>query len=275
MTEPSSDPSIDLPDAPEAELITPPAGSDAEQITPEVPPAPLVTPPVNRTVNAEITAPPVGDEAVDRTVVHLLRHGEVFNPDKIFYGRLPGFRLSDLGLRMAERAAGFFSSRDVVLVIASPMERAQQTAAPVAAAHDLAVGVDPRITEATSVFEGKTFGVGDGSLRHPKQWRNLVNPFRPSWGEPYQQVADRMLAAAADARDLVRGHEAVLVSHQMPIWMARLAAENKRLWHDPRKRECSLASITSLTYEGDRIVLVGYTEPSRDLLPSAQKIAGA
>ena len=37
----------------------------------------------------------------ETTVVHLLRHGEVFNPDKIFYGRLPGFRLSDLGLRMA------------------------------------------------------------------------------------------------------------------------------------------------------------------------------
>ena len=88
-------------------------------------------------------------------------------------------------------------------------------------------------------------------------------------------LAVTMLAAAADARDLVRGHEAVLVSHQMPIWMARLAAENRRLWHDPRKRECSLASITSISYEEDRIVSTSYAEPSRDLLPGAQQIAGA
>jgi len=256
--------------------VTTPSGTpNEEQIHPPVPPPPVITPAVDPAVNANLTRPPVGDEALGRTVVHLLRHGEVHNPDAIFYGRLPGFRLSDLGLRMAERAAGFFSSRDIVLVIASPLERAQQTATPVAAAHDLEIGIDPRITEATSVFEGQTFGVGDGSLRHPAHWRHLINPFRPSWGEPYRQVADRVLAAAADARELARGHEVVLVSHQMPIWMGRLAAEHRRLWHDPRKRECSLASVTSIEYAGDRIVSVGYAEPSRDLLPGAQKIAGA
>jgi broad specificity phosphatase PhoE len=248
---------------------------DEDLINPEYPPAPQLVPPVDKTARDVVRQPPPGDEVIDRTVVHLLRHGEVYNPEGIFYGRLPGFRLSDLGLRMAERAAGFFSSRDVLLVVASPMERAQQTAAPVAAAHDLEVGMDPRITEATSVFQGQTFGVGDGSLRHPRQWKHLRNPFRPSWGEPYRQVADRMHVAMADARDLVRGHEAVLVSHQMPIWMARLAAENRRLWHDPRKRECSLASITSVTYEGERIRSVSYAEPSRDLLPGAKKMAGA
>ncbi len=212
---------------------------------------------------------------MSRTVVHLLRHGEVHNPEGVLYGRLPGYRLSELGERMAQRAAGFFSTRDIVLVIASPLERAQQTAAPVAAAHDLPVGTDPRITEAENVFQGLTFGVGDGSLRHPRHWKYLLNPFRPSWGEPYRQVADRMLAAAADARRQADGHEAVLVSHQLPIWTARLAAENRRLWGDPRGRECSLASVTSLSYDGDEIVAVAYTEPSRDLLPGAAKIAGA
>jgi broad specificity phosphatase PhoE len=256
--------------------VTPPPNTpDEELINPEYPPSPVRIPPVDPAVNAKIVQPPVGDLAADRTVVHLLRHGEVYNPNGIFYGRLPGFRLSALGERMAERAAGFCSSRDIVLVIASPMERAQQTAIPVAAAHYLEVGMDPRLTEATSVFEGQTFGVGDGSLKHPKQWKNLRNPFRPSWGEPYAQVADRMLTAAQDARDKARGHEVVLVSHQLPIWMARLAAENKRLWHDPRKRQCSLASITSISYEGDRVVSVGYSEPSHDLLPGAQKLAVA
>ncbi|MCE0540095.1 histidine phosphatase family protein [Kineosporia rhizophila] len=259
----------------------PPSGESAtprtneELIHPDVPPAPDHLPEVDPDVNAHLVRPTAGDEANHRTVVHLLRHGEVYNPQGIFYGRLPGFRLSDLGHRMAERAAGFFATRDVVLVIASPMERAQQTAEPVAGAHDLEVGTDPRITEGTSVFQGLTFGVGDGSLRHPQHWWHLRNPFRPSWGEPYEQVAGRMLAGAADARDKAVGHEAVLVSHQLPIWMARLKVENRRLWHDPRTRECSLASVTSITYHDDRVVSVSYTEPSRDLLPGAQKIAGA
>jgi broad specificity phosphatase PhoE len=256
----------------------PPSGESAAPLTnqelihPDVPSAPDHLPEVPKTVPRTTSA---GDEANHRTVVHLLRHGEVYNPQGVFYGRLPGFRLSELGERMAERAAGFFSTRDVVLVIASPMERAQQTALPVAAAHDLEIGTDPRITEGTSVFQGQTFGVGDGSLRHPKQWWHLRNPFRPSWGEPYEQVATRVLAGAADARDKAQGHEAVLVSHQLPIWMGRLKVENRRLWHDPRKRECSLASVTSITYHDDKVVSVAYTEPSRDLLPGAQKIAGA
>jgi broad specificity phosphatase PhoE len=199
----------------------------------------------------------------------------VRNPNGVLYGRLPGYLLSDLGHRMAERAAGYFSSRDVAVVIASPMERAQQTGTPVAAAHELPVGTDERLTEATSVFEGLTFGVGDGSMRHPRHWRYLRNPLRPSWGEPYAHIAARMHAAIGSAREQALGREAVLVSHQLPIWIARLAAENRRFLHDPRRRECSLASVTSFTYVGGELVEVGYTEPSRDLLPGAAKVAGA
>ena len=205
----------------------------------------------------------------ERTVVHLLRHGEVHNPAGVLYGRLPGYHLSELGRKMADRAGEYFAPRPIVAVISSPMERAQETAAPVAAAHDLPIGTDERIIESTSVFEGKTFGVGDGSLRHPRVWKHLVNPMRPSWGEAYEQVAARMLLAAAAARDAHRGGEVVLVSHQLPIWVARLKAEGRRLWGDPRKRQCALASVTTLTYVDDRIVSVGYTEPSADLLPAA------
>ena len=205
----------------------------------------------------------------ERTIVHLLRHGEVHNPEKILYGRLPGYHLSEVGRKMADRAAEYFAARDVAAVIASPLERAQETAAPVAAAHNLPVGTDERILESTSVFEGRAFGPDLKALRHPRAWSHLRNPFRPSWGEAYAVVAQRMHAAAAAARDAVRGREAVLVSHQLPIWVARLAAENRRLWHDPRRRECALASVTSLTYDGDRIVSVDYTEPAADLLPIA------
>lgn len=205
----------------------------------------------------------------ERTIVHLLRHGEVHNPEKILYGRLPGYHLSDVGRKMADRAAEYFAARDVAAVVASPLERAQETAAPVAAAHGLQVGTDERIIESTSVFEGRAFGPDLKALKHPRAWRHLHNPFRPSWGEAYAVVAIRMHAAAAAARDAVRGREAVLVSHQLPIWIARLAGEHRRLWHDPRRRECSLASVTSLTYEGDHLAFVDYSEPAADLLPIA------
>ncbi len=211
----------------------------------------------------------------ERTVVHLLRHGEVFNPEGVLYGRLPGYKLSDLGHQMAERAAGALFDRDIATVISSPMERAQQTAQPLSALLDVPVLIDPNLIEADNVFEGQRVSVGDGVLKQPKTWRHLWNPIRPSWGEPYEQVAARMQQAIADARGQAQGREAVLVSHQLPIWVARLAAEERRLWHDPRSRQCSLASITSLGFDGDTLVDIAYTEPSRDLLAKASKIAGA
>ncbi|KWX09566.1 hypothetical protein TR74_08805, partial [Carbonactinospora thermoautotrophica] len=133
------------------------------------------------------------------TVVHLLRHGEVYNPQGVLYGRLPGYHLSELGRKMAERVAEFLATRDIVAVVASPLERAQETAQPIAAAHGLEVLTDERLIEAANVFEGKTFGVGDGSLRHLRHWPHLRNPFRPSWGEPYREQVARMLAAMHSA----------------------------------------------------------------------------
>jgi broad specificity phosphatase PhoE len=211
----------------------------------------------------------------ERTVVHLLRHGEVENPGKILYGRLPGFHLSALGRKMADRAAETLAGRDVRAVIASPLERAVETAAPVAAVFGLQLTMDERLIESANVFEGLTVGVGDGSLRSPRHWWYLRNPLRPSWGEPYVQVAARLHAAVDDVRRRVAGHEAVVVSHQLPIWVARLAAEHRPLWHDPRRRECSLASLTSFEYEGDQLTAVAYSEPAADLLPGAQRTAGA
>jgi broad specificity phosphatase PhoE len=198
----------------------------------------------------------------ERTTVHLLRHGEVYNPDKVLYGRLPDFHLSESGRAMAEAAARAVTGRDVVLVVASPLERAQETAAPIAAVFDLEVTTDDRLIEAGNVFEGLSFGVGDGSMRRPRHWRHLRNPLRPSWGEPYQEIADRMLAAVQDARDKASGHEAVIVSHQLPIWTLRRHLEGRPLPHRPDRRQCGLASLTSLEYEGDRLVSVAYTEPA-------------
>jgi broad specificity phosphatase PhoE len=203
-----------------------------------------------------------------KTIVHLMRHGEVHNPEGVLYGRIPGYHLSELGRAMAERGAGFFAGRDVTVVIASPLERAQETAAPIAAKLGLEIGTDPRLIEAANFFEGSRFSVGDGVLKRPAAWPRLYNPFRPSWGEPYTRQVARMTGALASAREAAAGHEAVCVSHQLPVWITRLAAEHRRLWHDPRKRQCSLASVTSFHYDGDRLERVEYQEPARDLLPA-------
>jgi broad specificity phosphatase PhoE len=202
------------------------------------------------------------------TTVHLLRHGEVYNPTGVLYGRLPGYHLSERGAAMATRVAETLKDRPITLVVSSPLERAQETAAPLAAALGLDIETDDRLIEAGNHFQGLTFGVGDGSLRRPSHWWQLRNPFRPSWGEPYAEIAARVIAAAEAARHRIEGGEAVLVSHQLPIWVARCALEGRRLWHDPRRRECSLASLTSLQYDGDRLAEIDYSEPAADLLPA-------
>lgn len=203
----------------------------------------------------------------DTTVVHLLRHGEVENPGGIIYGRLPGYHLSATGRLMALAAADFFAERAVVAIFCSPLERAQETAQPVAERLGLPIVTDDRLIESWNHFEGSKFGVGDGSLRRPVHWPHLINPFRPSWGEPYQAVAARMLAVMAEAREAAAGREAVCVTHQLPIWVTRRMAEGRRLWHNPAMRECALGSVTSFSYSGDRIESVSYAVPARRQVP--------
>ncbi|MDR7087893.1 broad specificity phosphatase PhoE [Aeromicrobium panaciterrae] len=205
----------------------------------------------------------------ERTIVHLMRHGEVHNPEGVLYGRLPEYYLSDLGHQMAAAAAEWLSKNEIVHLVASPLERAQQTAEPLAKILDVPIHTDPRVIEAGNQFEGKTFGVGDGALKRPQNWWKLRNPLRPSWGEPYKEIAARMKAAVDDAREAARGHEAVIVSHQLPVWTARRAYEKKSFVHDPRNRECSLASLTSLTFDGDEFVGLTYAEPAGHLIPEA------
>jgi broad specificity phosphatase PhoE len=214
----------------------------------------------------------------ETTVVHLMRHGEVHNPGGVLYGRLADYHLSDLGRKMADRVAEYVTGRDIVHLVTSPLERAQETMEPVAKAFGLTPEVDERVIEAANLFEGKRFGVGDGALRKPSAWWLLRNPLKPSWGEPYAEIVRRMRDAIETARQKSAGHEALIVSHQLPIWIVRSAIEGRRLPHDPRKRQCSLASLTSFTFHGESIVSVGYAEPAKDLLPvkaSKKFVAGA
>lgn len=214
----------------------------------------------------------------ERAVVHLLRHGEVENPGGVLYGRLPEFHLSERGREMADRLAEHLRDADLVQLRCSPLERAQETMAPVAASRDLPVITDGRVIEGDNVFEGKIFSLGASALRNPRSWWHLRNPLKPSWGEPYTAIVARMRAAIQETAEAAVGHEALIVSHQLPIWMARCDVEGRRLVHDPRKRECTLASLTSLTFIDGRVASVAYAEPAGDLLPAGKSkkfVAGA
>lgn len=208
------------------------------------------------------------------TIVHLLRHGEVHNPQGVLYGRRDGFHLSDLGNKMAQRVATEVGDREIVHMRSSPLERAQETAAPLAEARGLSPVLDPRVLESSNVFEGLSFGEGAWTIvKRPHLWHHLRNPLKPSWGEPYDEIAARMMAAVHDAREAAEGAEAVIVSHQLPIWTTRLFLEKRSYLHHPKTRQCTLCSLTSIVFEGDRVKQVRYSEPAGDLIPVGDRSA--
>lgn len=205
-----------------------------------------------------------------------MRHGEVHNPEGILYGRLPGFHLSQLGVQMAQAAADDLKARKrpVIAVTASPLQRTQESAAPIASAYGLEIETDARLIEGTNRFEGT---VMSRALRNPVNWPWLINPLRPSWGEAYRSIEQRMLAAIHDAFDSAEaaqaehaegddsGTDVVLVGHQLPIWVAHLSVAGERFMHDPRERRCSLSSITTFERRGGQLVEVGYSDPASAL----------
>lgn len=196
------------------------------------------------------------------SLVHLVRHGEVYNPDRILYGRLPGFHLSEAGEAQAEKTAAFLSGRDIVYLVSSPLERAVQTATPLAAGYGLPIERDERLIEAGNRFEGQRVAGGTNRIAAPANWPLLVNPLRPSWGEPYGEIADRVRAAVLAASAAADGHEAVCVTHQLPVVALRRSVLGQHLWHDPRHRQCALASVTAFLVDGDQVRFFGYAEPA-------------
>jgi len=172
-------------------------------------------------------------------VIHFVRHGEVHNPEKILYGLQPGWKLSDRGNQMAQVIAQWSKDLNLGAIHASPLQRAQETVAPIVKTHNLQLNTDKNLIEAGNI-----------------------------WGEPYDQIINRMLKALFAARDSAGGKDAICVSHQLPIWILRSAVEGRRLLHDPRKRECTLASVTSFELDNEGMVSgVSYSEPARHLLP--------
>ncbi|MFV0432740.1 MAG: histidine phosphatase family protein [Leucobacter sp.] len=204
-------------------------------------------------------------------LLHLVRHGEVHNPDRVLYGCLPGFRLSENGHRMAEAAALELAGNDraVSRLLASPLQRAQESARPISSAFALELNTEDRIIEPSNVFEGMVKSGPDAAFKKPRYWYRYWNPWRPSWGEPYRQMATRMRDAMDDAWETTRDGDIVMVSHQAPIWIAHLDVAGKPLFHNPATRRCELSSITTFEKRGERWFEVDYRSPAAELLEDA------
>ena len=204
-------------------------------------------------------------------LIHLVRHGEVSNPTGVLYGRLPDFHLSELGRRMAKVAADSMAGRPIARVTSSPLLRTRESAEPWTAEFHLPLQIDDRLIEPTNRFEG--VNIRRAIRANPLLARRLINPWKPSWGEPFVSIAARMMAAVASAHASVDRGEVVLVSHQLPIWMVARTVQGKPLATDPRRRRCSLSSITTVAWDpragGDgsgAFAEVDYQEPAAALL---------
>ncbi|GAB3600092.1 histidine phosphatase family protein [Microbacterium tumbae] len=197
--------------------------------------------------------------------LHLVRHGEVHNPQHVLYGRLPNYRLSEAGRAMTRAAAEYVAGleRPVSELRCSPLQRTQESAEPFAELFDLPAVLEERIIEPANVFEGTRMR---RALMNPMNWRHLRRPSVPSWGEPYVSIAARMQDAMDDAwhsAPVSDGEgDIVFVSHQAPIWITHLAVAGLPLRHDPRTRRCALSSVTSFERVGDVWREVDYAEPA-------------
>ena len=153
-----------------------------------------------------------------RTTVHLVRHGEVFNPEGILYGRLPGYELSALGHEQADRVAAWTAGQDVAVVVASPLERAQQTAW--AAADELGLEVetvDGLIEMSFGDWDGLTFSQAhDADPELHTAWLTDTSVTPPN-GESLQHAFRRVRGTLDELRTRYEGKTVLVVSHVTPI----------------------------------------------------------
>ncbi len=210
----------------------------------------------------------------EQTIVHLLRHGEVHNPGGILYGRRDGFHLSELGHRMAQRIADTIGDRDIVHMRTSPLERAQETAAPLAKVRELTPVIDPRVIESANKFEGVNFGGGAKTFpQAPPAAAPHVQPPHAVVGRALRR--DRRADGRRDPRRARRGPRSRGRGrvHQLPIWTTRLFTRMRSYLHHPKSRQCTLCSLTSVVFDGDAVVPGALLRARRRPHPAADRSA--
>lgn len=203
------------------------------------------------------------------TTIHFVRHGEVENPNHVLYERLPGFHLSNRGLKMARATAKYIATvpqmRGISAIYSSPLERTQETAQQIANALQIGpIVLDNRLIEAENNFRGKRIGYGEGALWKNNNWKLVSNLWKPSWGESYKSIAARV---GDFAREQVKNHpgeQIVAVTHESPIWSYRHLLETGHAEHNMLLRKTALASITSITYDctNMNVLSITYVDPA-------------
>lgn len=215
------------------------------------------------------------------TTIHLVRHGEVHNPGHVLYERLPGFHLSARGRRMAEATARYIAANEgmnqAAAVFSSPLERTRETAGAILAALNgireergespLSLATDPRLIEAGNEFRGKRIGHGDGALWRPENLRLIRNLYRPTWGESYRHIGQRMSDFVYEKVDGFPDRQVIVVSHESPIWSFRHLMETGHAEHWMFLRHTALASVTSFTFDCDshELIAIAYADPAADV----------
>ena len=176
------------------------------------------------------------------TTLYLIRHGEVYNPQGIIYGRLPGFGLSERGRRQIASAAESLRSAPPTVLYASPMQRTQESAALLAQRWSLTVQTDERIVE-TSIgsFQGRRF-------------EDLPKPYITEEGahpelEGAASMRIRFMDWVEDVRSRHAGQVIAAVSHRDPIIVALL------YW-----QQCSLEGLPDFAMDPGSVYEVAFSE---------------
>ncbi|HEY3065904.1 MAG TPA: MSMEG_4193 family putative phosphomutase [Methylomirabilota bacterium] len=199
------------------------------------------------------------------TLVLLVRHARTRTTGVVLPGRARGLHLAEEGVREAEAAAQRLARlAGVAAVYASPLERARETAAPIARARRLAVRVAPGLTE---LDVGEWTGRSLARLRRTPEWRIVQrhpSGFRFPGGESFAEMQARVASTVAALVARHRGRALVAVSHADPIKAAVAHAVGAHL--DLFQRiAIAPASVTAIAYRPEGPLVLTVNSVSGDL----------
>lgn len=163
--------------------------------------------------------------------VHLVRHGEAHNPTEVVYDSLPGFPLSETGAAQARRVSRYLGSQPIVAVWSSPLQRALETATPIAGRSGLPVIVHEELIEWSLLSRWAGTKWADLPSVHPGELEAyLEKPERLDFAEEtLEMLAARMATAIKRIESGSDAGDVVVVGHQDPIQAARLTLTGRSL----------------------------------------------
>lgn len=208
------------------------------------------------------------------TIIHLVRHGEVHNPDQVLYGRLPDFRLSERGREQAQAAGEVLKARPLTALFSSPQPRTQETAGFIRAHHNgLSVHVDPRIDELHTPHEGQPLTI------FQQEGFDLYGGVEPPYDTPATML-HRTREFIAHVRAEYAGREVAAVSHgDIIVFMFLFAHGHPPESHlkrqlgeiglpEPYPATASISTFAYHTDDPDELPVYTYQRPYPEALSS-------